>query len=211
MSIMTSPQKHPKSGIYYFRQSVPKECRSIIGKTEFKNSLRTKNLSEAKMWIVKFMQDADQLVALARLKLNEVLSPQVNNDSRKLSKMDCNIIANRWYSRIRSELQSSDNYSEFLTYELDDNGNEHAFGLSDTLCLDADVILTPNVKRIKGSKYPPKASYEELRELLLELSKYIDSQLIIEGIAVSHSNKDYIVLAEAFYVHLKGLERLCLS
>jgi hypothetical protein len=71
MSIMTSPQKHPKSGIYYFRQSVPKECRSAIGKTEFKNSLGTKNLSEAKMRSVQFMQKADQLVSLARLVLRK--------------------------------------------------------------------------------------------------------------------------------------------
>jgi hypothetical protein len=170
MSIMTSPQKHPKSGIYYFRQSVPKECRSAIGKTEFKNSLGTKSLSEAKRLILQFMHEADQLVALARLKLNEANSPHVNDNSSKLSKMDCQIIANRWYSRIRDELKASDNYREFLTYEMDDDGNEHAFGLSDTLCVDADVIRTPNVNRIKGSKHPPKASDEELRELSVELS-----------------------------------------
>jgi integrase len=211
MSIMTSPQKHPTSGIYYFRQSVPKECRSAIGKTEFKNSLGTKNLSEAKRLIIQFMHEADQLVALARLKLDEANSPHVNDNSSKLSKMDCQIIANRWYARIRDELKASDNYSEFLTYEMDDDGNEHAFGLSDTLCVDADVILTPNVNRLKGSKHLPKASEEELRELSIELSEYIDSQLTIEGIAVSYSSKDYIVLAEAFYKHLKGLERLCLS
>ena len=211
MSIMTSPQKHPKSGIYYFRQSVPKECRAAIGKTEFKYSLGTKNLSEAKIKIVQFMQEADQLVALARLKLNEANSPQVNDNSSKLSKMDCQIIANRWYSRMRDELKASDNYSEFLTYEMDGDGNEYAFGLSDTLCLDADVILTHNVNRLKGSKHPPKASDEELRELSIELSEYIDSQLTIEGIEVSYSSKDYIVLAEAFYKHLTGLERLCLS
>ena len=75
MSIMTSPQKHPTSGIYYFRQSVLRECRSAIGKTEFKNSLGTKSLSEAKRLILQFMHDADQLVALARFKLNEANSP----------------------------------------------------------------------------------------------------------------------------------------
>jgi len=211
MSIMTSPQKHPKSGIYYFRQSVPRECRSAIGKTEFKKSLGTTILSEAKVQIVHFMQEADELVALARLKLDEANSPHVNDNSSKLSKMDCQIIANRWYSRIRDELKASDNYSEFLSYDIDTNGNEYAFGLSDTLCLDGSVILTLNVNRIKGGKYPPKASEEELRQLSLELSEHIDSQLIVEGISVSHSSKDYIVLAEAFYEHLKGLEQLCLS
>jgi integrase len=211
MSIMTSPQKHPTSGIYYFRQSVPKECRAAIGKTEFKNSLGTKNLSEAKMKIVQFMQEADQLVALARLKLNEANSPQVNDNSRKLTNRDCHGIANRWYSRTRAELQASDNYSEFLSYDMDADGNEYAFGLSDTLCLDGSVILTPNVNRIEGGKYPPKASEEELRQLSLELSVFIDSQLIIDGVSVSHSSQDYIVLAEAFYEHLIGLESLCLS
>jgi len=211
MSIMTSPQKHPTSGIYYFRQSVPKECRSAIGKTEFKNSLGTKNLSEAKRLIIQFMHDADQLVALTRLKLNKANFPHINDNSRKLTNRDCHGIANRWYSRTRAELQASDNYSEFLSYDMDAKGNEYAFGLSDTLCLDGSVILTPNVNRIEGGKYPPKASEEELRQLSLELSVFIDSQLIIDGVSVSHSSQDYIVLAEAFYEHLIGLESLCLS
>lgn len=44
MSTMTSPYKHPNSGIYYFRQTVPKSLRLIIGKSEFKASLRTSML-----------------------------------------------------------------------------------------------------------------------------------------------------------------------
>ncbi|MFL0867587.1 DUF6538 domain-containing protein [Vibrio parahaemolyticus] len=44
MSIMTSPYKHPQTGVYYFRMAVPKALVPLIGKTVFKTSLRTKNL-----------------------------------------------------------------------------------------------------------------------------------------------------------------------
>tara|TARA_R110000751_G_scaffold132651_6_gene235152 strand:+ start:245 stop:898 length:654 start_codon:yes stop_codon:yes gene_type:complete len=45
---MTRPQKHPKTGVYYFRQRVPTDLVSVLGKAEEKFSLRTKDIAEAK-------------------------------------------------------------------------------------------------------------------------------------------------------------------
>ena len=48
MSAMTYLWRHPKSGVYYFRRSVPDDLRAIIGKTMIKQTLRTKEVTEAK-------------------------------------------------------------------------------------------------------------------------------------------------------------------
>lgn len=44
---MTYLWRH-RSGVYYFRRAVPDDLRTIIGKTMVKQSLRTKNVAEAK-------------------------------------------------------------------------------------------------------------------------------------------------------------------
>jgi hypothetical protein len=45
---MTYLVRHPSTGVYSFRRVVPTELRTIIGKTAIKQSLRTKDVSEAK-------------------------------------------------------------------------------------------------------------------------------------------------------------------
>ena len=44
---MARPWKHPKTGVYWFRKVVPNKLRSIIGKTEERRTLRTKDPREA--------------------------------------------------------------------------------------------------------------------------------------------------------------------
>ncbi|WP_349369828.1 DUF6538 domain-containing protein [Salinarimonas sp.] len=40
---MTRPRKHPKTGVYEFRKRVPERLRALVGKSEVKRSLRTKD------------------------------------------------------------------------------------------------------------------------------------------------------------------------
>jgi hypothetical protein len=40
---MARPWKHPKTGVYWFRKVVPEAMRPIVGKTEVRRSLRTKD------------------------------------------------------------------------------------------------------------------------------------------------------------------------
>ncbi|QHJ11616.1 hypothetical protein FX988_01850 [Paraglaciecola mesophila] len=62
MSIMSSPFKHPKSGIFYFRKAVPKRLVPIIGKAVFKPSLNTKDLREAKSLIIPLHAEVDNKI-----------------------------------------------------------------------------------------------------------------------------------------------------
>ena len=46
---MARPFKHPRYGVYYFRQRVPADLRSILGDKIVSRSLRTKDPEEAKL------------------------------------------------------------------------------------------------------------------------------------------------------------------
>jgi hypothetical protein len=41
--------KHPQSGIFYFRRTVPEEQRPAVGKREIKFTLKTTDLKEANL------------------------------------------------------------------------------------------------------------------------------------------------------------------
>ena len=45
---MSRPWKHPNSGVYWLRKRVPNDLRQVIGKSEEKRSLGTRNADEAK-------------------------------------------------------------------------------------------------------------------------------------------------------------------
>ena len=190
MSIMSSPQRHPSSGIYYLRKSVPRELVSIIGKTVFKESLKTSNLSEAKRLIVSRLENADNQIALARLKL-------AGAGSHMLTVRDCVVIATRWYEHSKKEVEESGKFEEFLEYQNNQDEYPHFFGLSDTLSLQGSEVV--------------RATDNEWRQLAIELSEHIDSQLTREGIVIAHSSDDYIKLAKEFHSHLLHLEAVCLS
>lgn len=46
---MARPYKHPKTGVYYFRQRVPTDLRSLLGDKIVSRSLRTKDKEQAKL------------------------------------------------------------------------------------------------------------------------------------------------------------------
>lgn len=46
---MARPWKHPKTGIYWLGKRVPDELRALLGKTEEKQSLGTRDPAEAKI------------------------------------------------------------------------------------------------------------------------------------------------------------------
>ncbi|WP_032096029.1 MULTISPECIES: site-specific integrase [unclassified Alteromonas] len=206
MSIMSSPFKHPSSGTYYLRKGVPKHLTSVIGKTEFKQSLRTKDLREAKKRIIPLLADIDQQLDFAELTLR-------GENNHELSLRDCQIIANRWYVSAREKVQKTDSYDDFLVYHNQRNEGlvwdssqkdyrnlevyAHWFGLSDTLSLQGSEIL--------------RASNSELQGFAQELAHLIDPQLKLNGLSIPRSSISYINLAKAFYSHLVDLEKLCLS
>jgi hypothetical protein len=54
---MARPWKHPKSGVYYLRVRVPRDLVSLVGHAVEKQSLRTKDVGEARVRYSKAMAD----------------------------------------------------------------------------------------------------------------------------------------------------------
>ncbi|HHF2870597.1 TPA: DUF6538 domain-containing protein [Vibrio diabolicus] len=187
-NIMASPYKHPQTGVYYFRMAVPKKLVPIIGKTVFKKSLQTKNLSEAKPRFTECLFDAQKQIAVAQLKLS-------NSSNVVLNVRDCAIIAERWYEHVKNEVDTSGNYDLFLKRDVDAEGSVHEFGLSDTLSLCGSEVDT--------------ATPEQLQELADELKEFIVAQLDREGLVVSSHSESFRQLAVAFYHYIHRIEALC--
>ncbi len=94
MPSMTSPFKHPKTGVYYFCRVVPSDIREALGRgREIKRSLKTKDRQEANRLIVSHIAETDDLFSLTRLQIN-------SNDDVKLTAKDAAVIASRWYERL---------------------------------------------------------------------------------------------------------------
>jgi integrase len=63
---MPSPYKHPRTGVYYLRKGVPAELRPLVGKSELKRSLHTKDTSEAKRRAARVLAEFDRTLERAR-------------------------------------------------------------------------------------------------------------------------------------------------
>lgn len=66
MALIAQPFRHPDSGIYYLRRRVPDDLRDIIGKTEIRRSLNTRNHHQAKAAFAVAYADSERLFSDAR-------------------------------------------------------------------------------------------------------------------------------------------------
>lgn len=106
MSVMATPWKHPKTGVFYFRRLVPLDIRTIIKKHEWKVSLRTKDLAVARPRFASESARCEEIFVAAREQLAG--RPKVlASDSPKL--------ADRWASSVMAEWETEpDSISGFL-------------------------------------------------------------------------------------------------
>ena len=82
---MTRPYPHSKTGVYWLRKVVPPPLRACLGKTELKESLRTKDPREAKAKAPAVLARFDALLAAARAGGNN------------LSQRDIEALCGEWY------------------------------------------------------------------------------------------------------------------
>ncbi|WGY46611.1 DUF6538 domain-containing protein [Vibrio sp. ABG19] len=184
----SSPHKHPRTGVHFFRRGVPKELRDTIGKIEFKTSLRTKNLKDAKRLFPAYLEEAQKQIELAKLKL-------LGSSDIELNAIECAIIAERWYEHVKADLDATGAYRDVLKLTRDTDGSIHEFGLSDTLPLSGYEIET--------------ATNSQLQELAEHLKEFMLEQLDREGLVVSILSDSFRRLAVAFYHYVHRLEALC--
>ncbi len=69
MSVMATPWKHPKTGVFYFRRQVPLDIKQVIKKHEWKVSLRTKDLAVARPRFASESARCEEIFVAAREQL----------------------------------------------------------------------------------------------------------------------------------------------
>ena len=98
---MPEPFKHPKSGVYYYRRVVPAPLRPVLGRTEFRISLGTKSLREAKL---KYPEQAGIIFR----RYTPTIPPQVTycltarGEELRAVLDDLNAVARRWQEEDRA-------------------------------------------------------------------------------------------------------------
>jgi integrase len=102
---MPQPFKHPTTHVYYYRRKVPKELGAALGR-EYKRSLGTKDLEEAKNLFRAEDARCEQTFALARAQAGAGTSPITPDDARQL--------ASRWYSNESMRLDKMGRFTEWL-------------------------------------------------------------------------------------------------
>ncbi len=122
MGIMSQPYKHPKTGVYWIRRSVPKGIRETFGKTEVKRSLRTKDLSEARvLYPIEYDKINQEFIACRReQERKQALAATSVVEQDSLSPRDINILTARYYNAELSRMQQSKTLGEadMLMYDL---------------------------------------------------------------------------------------------
>ncbi|MGA4636263.1 DUF6538 domain-containing protein [Pseudomonas solani] len=66
MALIAQPFRHPDSGIYYLRRRVPDDLRSLIGRTEIRRSLHTRNHQQAKAAFAVAYAESERTFSQAR-------------------------------------------------------------------------------------------------------------------------------------------------
>lgn len=111
MHVMTKPWKHPRSGIFYLRREVPEDIRQIIGKREWKVSLRTRDFATARPRFASELIRCEDIFFAAR--------EQLAGRPRVLAS-DAPKLADRWAQAVLESWESkSEDLTDFLIQPLD--------------------------------------------------------------------------------------------
>lgn len=101
---MSRPHKDSR-GVYWLRRKVPADLRPILGRTEYKRSLRTRDPEEAARRFPAAYQESAECFALARAQLA---------GHSLLNAADVQQLAARWFSQEHAKMLSSGDCSTYL-------------------------------------------------------------------------------------------------
>jgi integrase len=121
---MAQPFRHPESGIYQLRRKVPAALRDALGH-EFKRSLKTRDVSEAKARFAAAWQESEQAFALARAQAKGEATYGVT---------DAHQIAARWFRAEQARMEGAGSFTNMLAADqvvTDQHGDEYT--MYDTL------------------------------------------------------------------------------
>jgi integrase len=185
MPNMTTPAKHSKTGVYYFRKAIPHDVREYFGgKRELKVSLGTKELSQAKRLIGQHIKDAEERISLAR----STLAGGTN-----LTKQDLAFMADTWLRDTIADVDAQEAYSEYVHRH---KSLDESTGRSYT-----DYVTSMDVVDFSLATDNTKAKF---------FKTLIDKLLLTQSVALPYESESYRDLARMFTDRFMELEKICI-
>jgi hypothetical protein len=161
--LMPQPFKHPKTGVYWYRKTVPERLRSTVGKREIKFSLGTKDPREAKLRYPEAAARADQILQ------------QATQGKVRLTHQQVLALAAEWYRRELEAKGADPGDAELLSIQsgilidLYDDNLEGAYREAEEWIGEAATAT------------PPRQKYKDLG-FLQEVRPEVDALLAREGL-----------------------------
>ncbi len=156
--LMSRPWKSPATGIYYIRRKVHETLRPIMGVSEYKRSLNTKDPEEALRLFPDALAESNAAFALAR----KALEGHV-----ELNGADAKQLAARWATAETKRLEASGDWPYWLVIAHEEYGDQ-AYTLRSHLHDDEKgledwkhkciVPIVSEVLRAHGQAMPPEGS-----------------------------------------------------
>lgn len=165
---MPKPWKHPRTGVYWFRRGVPRDCQEVVGKREWNQSLQTKSLREAERALLPLLAETNQLIDDIRA-----------GTYRRYADDDLERIAIWWCSDLGATIEAAQelNREGFPGAPVGDEDRE--LPIRDER--DLDLSLQGFLHRLDWSDLGPKIEsdwpdYQRLRQLAFE--EHYHSQVV---------------------------------
>ena len=169
---MSRPHKD-RRGVYWLRRKVPAELRPIIGRTEYKRSLSTRDPEEAARRFPAAYQESVERFALARAQLA---------GNSLLNAADVEQLASRWFTEEHAKMRRSGAFTDYLLECRGESGSDAEDGegvasywdsmrsvFSDlTEAAIADVVLPFVEAALSAHSLPMPPAGTPLRSQLLE-------------------------------------------
>lgn len=167
MGIMAQPWQHPDSGIYYYRKAIPADVREAFdGKTVRKVSLRTKDVSEARLRFPRESLRCEEAIAAARAQLS---------GTKQLQDADAHRLADRWAYSVATSWKTPSDLGDYA-YTVEEEGHTVPtptyYALDDTDEAHAVIVkplLTGYLKSLGVALPSPSDPVSEV--LMLEFCK----------------------------------------
>ena len=156
-----------KNGYWYVRKSVPQDVREIIGKTEFIESLKTKDKDEAAARAPTVIAEVDKKIADARLKL----APK-RHDSLKLKPKDHHVLADMCIAYQVEQMEDADHIVDYINYIHDITPDfTPSKKAADRLLLDflaaRHIAISPNSKTFDHVSKALLSKWDALSDVLV--------------------------------------------
>ncbi|QEU29353.1 site-specific integrase [Pseudomonas luteola] len=196
-AFMAQPFKHPQSGMYYFRRRVPDELQSVLGR-EYKRSLKTRDLNEAKARHAAEWVRAEEAFSLARAQLA---------GAQVLNARDIQQLAARWFHQELAELEQSGKFRTALvpgdmsSFETPHGFEEYQEWLTIREALEEgdetnwfEVVRPYVLKALKAENIPAPAQDSDAFKCLA--SAFREHLFRLSDIAKQREQGDWVIKAD---------------